>query len=121
MMENRQSSYPNTYRMNSTAAPVAQNRGPVVTAQPMQKPCKKELMDKINQYSFAVNEANLYLDTHPFDTEALAYFQKYRELRVEAIKEYAKYYGPLTVDTPDTDSDSWNWICEPWPWQMGGC
>ena len=121
MMENRQSSYPNTYRMNSTAAPAAQNRGPVVTAQPMQKPCKKELMDKINQYSFAVNEANLYLDTHPFDTEALAYFQKYRELRVEAIKEYAKYYAPLAIDYAVCDKTPWSWVNEPWPWEGVEC
>ena len=121
MMENRQSSYPNTYRMNSTATPAVQNRGPVVTAQPMQKPCKKELMDKINQYSFAVNEANLYLDTHPFDTEALAYFQKYRELRVEAIKEYAKYYAPLAIDYAVCDKTPCSWVNEPWPWEGVEC
>ena len=36
--------------------------------------------------------------------------------------EYAKYYGPLTVDTAvPSCSDRWNWINEPWPWQEGGC
>ena len=84
---------------------------------------KKENLKKIiHELDFALHELNLYLDTHPFDTEALAYFQKYRELRVEAIKEYAKYYGPLTIDTTkESCADRWSWINEPWPWQEGGC
>jgi len=39
-----------------------------------------------------------------------------------ALKEYARIYGPLTVDTAeDICTDRWNWINEPWPWQEGGC
>ena len=40
---------------------------------------------------------------------------------VQALKEYAKYYGPLTLDTASTCTERWNWINEPWPWQEGGC
>ena len=40
---------------------------------------------------------------------------------IEALKEYAEVYGPLTVDTVSENSDCWNWINEPWPWQEGGC
>ena len=37
-------------------------------------------------------------------------------------QEYAKYYGPLTIDTAvQSDCEKWNWINEPWPWQEGGC
>ena len=78
-------------------------------------------MDKINQYSFAVNEATLFLDTHPYDTEALAYFQKYRELRVDAVKEYAKYYAPLAIDYAVCDKTPWSWVNEPWPWEGVEC
>lgn len=85
-------------------------------------PGRKELMEKINVVSFAVDEAKLYLDTHPCDEEALAFFEKYQKERNCALKEYAKYYGPLTIDTLDTDAcDRWTWINEPWPWQEGGC
>lgn len=38
---------------------------------------------------------------------------------MEALKEYAEVYGPLTVDTVSENSDCWNWINEPWPWQEG--
>lgn len=119
MMENRQSSCQTNYRM-----PTSQNAGtmsrPTAVA-PAQKPCRKDLMDKINQYSFAMNEANLFLDTHPFDAEALAYFQKYRELRVEAVKEYANYYAPLAIDYAVCDKTPWSWVNEPWPWEGVEC
>lgn len=87
-----------------------------------QKPCRKELMERINLASFAVDDAKLFLDTHPCDTEALAFFNKYRKMRQCALEEYARYYGPLTIDTADMDEcDRWNWVNEPWPWQEGGC
>lgn len=119
MMENRQSSCQTNYRM-----PANQNAGTMsrpTAASPAQKPCRRDLMDKIDQYSFAMNEANLFLDTHPFDTEALAYFQKYRELRVEAVKEYANYYAPLAIDYAVSDKTPWSWVNEPWPWEGVEC
>ena len=68
------------------------------------RPCKKELLEWINIVSFAVDDVKLFLDT-----------------RVQALKEYAKYYGPLTLDTATTQMDYWKWINDPWPWQEGGC
>ena len=41
--------------------------------------------------------------------------------KAEKFKEYAKYYGPLTIDTTkESCADRWSWINEPWPWQEGG-
>lgn len=86
------------------------------------KPCRKDLMNKINAVSFAVDDVKLFLDTHPCDEEALEYFNEFQQIRKSALKEYARYYGPLTIDTVDADEcDRWNWINEPWPWQEGGC
>lgn len=85
-------------------------------------PCRKDLLDKIYEASFAVDDVKLYLDTHPWDDEALVYFKEYSRIRNEALKEYAQYYGPLTIDTVTcSDPEKWNWINEPWPWQEGGC
>ena len=82
---------------------------------------RRELFEYINQISFAVDDVKLFLDTHPENQKALEYFQKYKEKRIEALKEYAEVYGPLTVDPVSENSDCWNWINEPWPWQEGGC
>lgn len=86
------------------------------------RPGRKELMDRINAVSFAVDDVKLFLDTHPDDQNALSYFHKYTKMRNEALQEYATYYGPLTIDTTvESCGDRWNWINEPWPWQEGGC
>ena len=88
----------------------------------MNKPCRSELLNWIYSVSFAVDDVKLFLDTHPDDSNALEYFHEYCNLRNQALHEYAKYYGPLTVDTTvETCTDRWNWINEPWPWQEGGC
>ena len=41
-----------------------------------QQPNKENLLAWIDQVSFAVNEMNLYLDTHPEDEEAMAFFRE---------------------------------------------
>ena len=83
---------------------------------------RKELLQRINVVSFASLDAQLFLDTHPCDEKALAYFQECSQQRRLALKEYAAFHGPLTADTAiDSATDYWNWINEPWPWQEGGC
>lgn len=85
------------------------------------KPCRRELLEWINVVSFAMNDATLFLDTHPCNAEALEYFGEFKNQRTQALKEYARYYGPLTLDSACTDMERWMWINEPWPWQEGGC
>ena len=51
----------------------------------------------------------------------VSFFDEFKKQRVQALKEYAKYYGPLTLDTATTQMDYWKWINDPWPWQEGGC
>lgn len=85
-------------------------------------PCRKDLLARINEASFAVDDVKLYLDTHPCDEDALEFFRENSRIRNEALKEYAENYGPLTVDTAvDSCTKDWNWINTPWPWQEGGC
>ena len=86
-----------------------------------QKPCRRDLLDWINKVSFAMDDILLFLDTHPCNQEALACFEDYKNPRYQAKKEYAKYYGPLTLDTVCSTDQKWKWIHEPWPWQEGGC
>lgn len=83
---------------------------------------KYELMKLINQASFAVDDVKLYLDTHPCDEDAMAYFREYSMIRERAMKEYARLYGPLTIDmAAENCSEHWKWVKQPWPWQDGGC
>jgi len=77
---------------------------------------RKKLLKQIQIYSFAVNEAALYLDTHTDDRAALAYYDKYRNLLREAKCAYEKNYGPLTMYGVNTEN-SWSWVMDPWPWE----
>lgn len=86
-----------------------------------QKSNRSELLHWINMVSFACNEATLFLDTHPDCQEALDYFEEFNNHRQKALAEYAKYYGPLTLDSSSGCEDHWKWVHEPWPWQEGGC
>lgn len=82
---------------------------------------KDQLMQMINAASFAVNDINLYLDTHPTDMQALEYYNMYRDMREQAVKSYTEFYGPLTADMVLV-GDRWTWIDKPWPWEgNGGC
>lgn len=84
---------------------------------------KAALLQKLNEVSFAVNDILLFLDTHPCDEKAMAFFHDVSEQRNTLLKEYASSYGPLTIDTASCrDSDTWKWMEQPFPWeQEGGC
>lgn len=86
-----------------------------------QKPSKQQLLSLINEVSFAINDMHLYLNTHPNDSNAMAFIQAKAKIRKEALKEYARHYGPLTMDTTaECTSQCWEWVMQPWPWE-GGC
>lgn len=74
------------------------------------------LLKRVQVCDFALNDAALFLDTHPDDQEALRFYKKYLDMRKEASKAFTSKYGPLTK--PDYDGGSrWVWVDEPWPWQ----
>ena len=83
---------------------------------------RSQLLNYINEVSFAAYDALLFLDTHPTDADALAYFRKHSLMRNAALKEYERLYGPLTLDTAcDSIHDSFVWSQQPWPWEGGAC
>ena len=76
---------------------------------------KEELMQKIMEYKFAINDMALFLDTHPCEEKALKKHNEY-------VKEFKKYkeiyeekYGPLSIDT---EVQTWEkWVYDLWPWE----
>ena len=65
--------------------------------------------------AFSVNDLALYLDTHPCDRKALALHNEYSMKMQKLTDEYQENYGPLT--NIDSNSNEWNWINNPWPWE----
>ena len=79
---------------------------------------KENAMKKVQAYSFALVEANLYLDGHPMDKRALKYYNDMKEAYEKAAEEYEKNFGPLTLASDHvTDNNTWQWVNHPWPWQ----
>ena len=60
---------------------------------------REELMKRLMEYKFAINDMALYLDTHPCDGNALRchneFVRKYKEYK----EMYEKKYGPLSIET----------------------
>lgn len=79
----------------------------------------RRLLDQVYQTGFAVDDAILYLDTHPRDAAALAYYQQAVSLYSGAVQAYESQCGPLFM-TSVREQDHWSWNSDPWPWE-GGC
>ena len=83
---------------------------------------RNTLLQYITEISFAAYDTLLFLDTHPNDQQALAYYREVSQKRKEAMAEFDRQYGPLTADCESAASgDSWTWINRPWPWEGGAC
>ena len=79
--------------------------------------CNDRLLQNVYETGFAMDEATLYLDTHPKCPMAMQYFQNARRMNEQAIRAYEKENGPLLI--ANAEADTWNWIQGPWPWEGG--
>lgn len=77
---------------------------------------QRQLMKKINESSFAMDDVLLYLDTHPTDLRAMNFYHYVAGMRKEAMDIYEKQYGPLMVDSVPNQNE-WTWTAGKWPWE----
>ncbi len=78
---------------------------------------KQELLRGIQMAAFAVKEAQLFLDTHPTNKEALTYFDRYNKRKMELTAEYNRRFGPICLTNYETNGETWDWVKGPWPWE----
>lgn len=77
-------------------------------------------LQQITETGFAIDDALLYLDTHPCDEGALAQYQILRRSYQQQVEHYTRNFGPLTK--LDVISDNFfTWVSDPWPWEGGDC
>ncbi len=77
---------------------------------------REQLLNLVRMYDFALLEVSLYLDTHPKDTTALAYYQRNKVMADQARAAYEARFGPLTLKGNNSTTE-WQWINDPWPWE----
>ena len=87
------------------------------------RPCmdseRQKLLHEIGKIDFVLKELNLYLDTHPFDQQAMEGFRHYGMMKNRLVKEYGEKYGPLVLSVVDMDGREWKWATQDWPWEEG--
>ncbi|MDF2942635.1 MAG: hypothetical protein K0S01_1493 [Herbinix sp.] len=108
---------------------VLESKNPIASKTEVAKKTKEQtdreqLMTKINQISFFLDDLTLYLDTHDKDAQAIQlYHQKIKEY-AELRKQFAQEFYPLTrLCLPycmKEDEVSFCWQDGPMPWE-GAC
>lgn len=79
---------------------------------------RESLMKQIDEASFAMDDAALFLDTNPDNTDAMQYYRNAAAMRKNAMDAYQSQFGPLMIDS--VMGNRWDWVTEKWPWE-GGC
>lgn len=78
---------------------------------------RENMLNRVRMYDFAMVDVAEFLDGHPKNTTAMAYYSKMREARDKARDEFQKAYGPLSIMSVDTKDGMWTWVNDPWPWE----
>ena len=74
-------------------------------------------MGEVMAIDFVCDELELYLDTHPEDSEAFDLYQSFLALRKEAHERYVSRYGVIT-QCGQLGMESYTWLQDPWPWDF---
>ncbi len=77
---------------------------------------RDRLLRRIQAEDFALYETVLYLDGHPQNKKALAFYNKHRDIVKALREEFEGKYGPLNIYGNTGDCD-WHWVDKPWPWE----
>ena len=72
---------------------------------------------ELQALEFVLVELGLYLDTHQDDAQAMELYRQYAALEKEGRARYESLYGPVT-QTATAQSKTWDWVCDPWPWNL---
>jgi len=80
---------------------------------------KFKLLKALSVMDFMLMDLNLYLNSNPWDQEALAIHSRAANDAAELRNAYEKSFGPLrSCSTAADQSEGWQWINDPWPWEV---
>lgn len=78
---------------------------------------RENLLKRLTMLDFMAVDMQLFLDTHPDDTNAIA---KYNSIIREADNlraQYEKSVGSLFSFRSYSPTENFQWIDNPWPWE----
>ena len=77
---------------------------------------REELLARIREIRFVCVELNLYLDTHPQDTDAQDDYYNYSVMLKELTASYEQQYGPLS-GFGSSPTMAGSWVDSEWPFE----
>ena len=80
---------------------------------------KRSDLKTLSELGFALDDALLYLDTHPCEEEALCYYQQTQDAYNEAREQYTACFGPLQISEV-AQAETHLWTATAWPWEVEG-
>lgn len=72
------------------------------------------LIKKIGMLKFALVDIDLFLNTHPGDSQMLRKRAEYERELAPLVESYEQKFGPLTKS--ENTANTWTWVKDPWPW-----
>jgi hypothetical protein len=85
---------------------------------------REQLMTRINEVSFFLDDLTLYLDTHEMDAQAIQLYREKSKESAQLRKQFAQEFYPLTrlciPYTMNEEENSFCWQEGPMPWE-GAC
>lgn len=78
-----------------------------------------QMLKDIGIVDFTLVELALYLDTHPYDCNAMEYFNHYNRIKNQLQREFSQKYFPLNLNLAESNKE-WRWGAAPLPWE-GEC
>jgi len=81
-------------------------------------PQQLQMLSEIQQLEFVAVELTLYLDTHPDEQEPLNEYNKATGQLNQLKVQYESLYGPLAVYGLSPSKYPWQWVEQPWPWDI---
>jgi spore coat protein JB len=76
-----------------------------------------QLLNELQALDYALVELTIYLDTHPYDENAIKQHNQLAERRHAARDMLENHTGEIK-SPEDSDSKGWRWSLAPWPWQV---
>ncbi|WP_281885599.1 spore coat protein CotJB [Paenibacillus sp. YYML68] len=76
------------------------------------------MLHELQAVDFVLLELNLYLDTHPHDTQAIQQYNQCAQQRKALAYQFELEFGPLQNYGQSYTKQPWQWNDTPWPWQV---
>jgi len=76
------------------------------------------MMLKLQQLGFTLDDLQIYLDTHPYDGNAIERYNATATEYQNLAAQYSTKFTPLSEDMPSNREDEWAWGLDDYPWDF---